>query len=306
MDKYEAFEKLKEYSKNLTAVSYEEIYDLLKNGIRFIPLPIAKLWKNAHIDRVRPNKGATLFKHIDDLGYIKDKNVIDNLLTSFGRANNPHQVMFYGALETTLIDKPRLTAIAETSHIFRIPGTDCTDGEHYTVSRWETQKEMFVIEVVFSEYALKNNPDIAKSFQNQTKLLQEHNLEPKEIAFHLEFLKFISEEFSKRVTNPEEYKISAAYTNIALLHPDVSGITYPSVQTDYFGVNIVLTPNVVDTYIIPKICSTQILYKKGMKSLIANGKYYCKEIDVNKDIEWKEHEPEILTTKEQVREHLKE
>lgn len=306
MDKYQAFGKLKEYSKKLTEVSYNEIYDLLKNGIRSIPLPVAKLRKSAYIDRVRPNNGTALFKHIDDLGYIKDINVIDNLLNSFGRANNPHQVMFYGALETALIDKPRLTAIAETSHIFRIPGTDCLDGEHYTVSRWETQKELFVVEVVFSEYALKNNPDIAKSFQNQTKFLEEHNLEPQEIAFHLDFLKFISEEFSKRVTNPEEYKISAAYTNIALLHPDVSGITYPSVQTDYFGVNIVLTPKVVDTCIIPKICSTQILYKKGMKSLIANGRYYCKEIEVDKEIEWKEHESEMLTTKEQIIENLKE
>jgi RES domain len=305
MDKYQAFEKLKEHSKNLTSVSYEEIFDLLKNGIRLIPLPIAKIWKYANIDRVRPNNGTELFKHIDELGYIKDKNVIDNFLTSFGRANNPHQVMFYGALETTLIDKPRLTAIAETSHIFRIPGTDCTEGKHYTVSRWETQKELFVVEVVFSEYALKNNPDIAKSFQNQTKLLQEHNLEPKEIAFHLDFLKFISEEFSKKVTNPEEYKISAAYTNLAILHPDVSGITYPSVQTDYFGINIVLMPEVVKKYIKPKICSTQILYKKGMKSLIVNGKNYCKDIDINKDIQWKEHESEILTTKEQVIEHLK-
>ena len=169
MDKYEAFEKLKECSKNLTSVSYDEIVDLLKNGIKFIPLPIAKLWKNAFIDRVRPNKGTELFKHIDQLGYIKDKYVIDNVLTSFVRANNPHQVMFYGALETSLIDKPRLTAIAETSHIFRVPGTDCIDGEHYTVSRWETQEELLVVEVVFSEYALKNNPDIAKSFENQKK-----------------------------------------------------------------------------------------------------------------------------------------
>lgn len=305
MDKFEAFAKLKKYSKNLSAVSYDEIYDLLKNGIRNIPLPIAKLWKNSYIDRVRPNKGTALFNHIDELGYIKDENVINNYLTSFGRANQPHQVMFYGALKTTLIAQPRLTAIAETSNIFRIPGTDCEEGGHYTVSRWETQEELCVVEVVFSEYALKNNPDIAKSFQNQTNFLQEHNLGPQEIAFHLDFLKFISEEFSKRVINPEDYKISAAYTNLALSHSNVSGITYPSVQTDYFGVNIVLPPEIVDTYLIPKICSTQILYKKGMKSLIAIGKHYCKDINNKKNIEWKEHKPEILTTKEQIIEHLK-
>ena len=117
MDKYEAFEKLKEHAKNLEDVSYEEIYDLIKNGIGFLPLPLAKVRKNVFIDRVRANNGATLFKHIDELGYIKDKYVIDNFLTSFGRANNPHQVLFYGALKTELIDKPRLTAIAETSRL---------------------------------------------------------------------------------------------------------------------------------------------------------------------------------------------
>ena len=136
MDKYEAFELLKEYAKNLENVSYDEIYDLLKNGIKFIPLPLAKIRANAFIDRVRLNKGEVLFEHIDQLGYIKDKYVIDNILTSFGRANNPHQVMFYGALETELIDKPRLNAIAETSHVFRVKDTDCIDGETYTVSRW--------------------------------------------------------------------------------------------------------------------------------------------------------------------------
>lgn len=304
MDKYEALEKLKEYAKNLNSVSYEEIYDLLQNGIRFIPLPIAKVRKNAFIDRVRQNKGETLFKHIDELGYIKDKYVIDNVLKSFGRANNPHQVMFYGALETALIDKSRLTALAETSHIFRIKGTDCIEGELYTVSRWETQEEFLVVEVVFSEYALKNNPEVAESFENQKKLLQEHNLEKEELAFHLDFLKFISEEFSKKVTNTEDYKISVAYTNLALLHPDVKGIVYPSVQTEYFGINMVLPPETVNRYIKPIICSTAIVYKKGMNSLIANGKHYCKGIDLLSEINWKEHDSGILTTKEQVKEHL--
>lgn len=305
MDKFEAFEKLKEYSKKLTEVSYEEIYDLLKNGIKLIPLPLAKLRAHSNIDRVRPNKGTTLFKHIDELGYIKDQEVIDKYLTSFGRANTPHQVMFYGALETSLIDKQRLTAIAETSHLFRNTGIDCEEGEHYTVSRWETQKELCVVEVVFSDYALKNNPDIVKSFDNQKKFLEQHNLAPQDLEFHLQFLKFISEEFSKKVTNPEEYKISAAYTNLALLCPKVNGIMYPSVQTEYFGVNIVLTPETIDDCVIPKICSTQIVHKRGMKSLIANGQHYCENIEQDKEIEWKELSSDLLTTKEELEEHLK-
>jgi len=198
--------------------------------------------------------------------------------------------MFYGALKTSLIKEQRLTAIAETLYNFKDSGTDCIDGKYYTVSRWTTQNKLSVVEVVFSEYALKNNPDIARSYENQKRILQELNLGQDEVNFQLEFLKFISEEFAKQVSNPECYKISVAYTNLALLCPDVSGIAYPSVQTEYFGVNIVLSPEIVDKYLKPTICSTHIVFKKGMETLIENGKHYCKEIDTNKEIEWKEYD----------------
>ena len=303
MDKYEAFEKLKEYSKDLSSVSYEEILDLIKNGIKYIPIPLAKVRGKAHIDRVRPNKGEALYDHIDKLGYIKDKDIIEKL-KSFGRANLPHQVMFYGALETSLIDKQRLTAIAETSHLFR-ENKDCIEGEHYTVSRWETQEEFLVVEVVFSEFALKNNPDIQTSFEKQKQLLKDHGLDQKEMEFHLEFLKFISEEFSKKVINSDDYKISAAYTNIVLTHPDVNGISYPSVQTEYFGVNIVLTPEAVDKYLKPIVCSTQIVYKNGQNTLIANGHHYCDSIDKSKNIEWKEKDKATILDYEEVKKHIK-
>lgn len=306
MNKFDAFEKLKEYSKKLSTVSYNEIYDLMENGIKQIPITLAKIGKGEHIDRVRQNKGKNLFNHINQLGYIKDKNVIDNVLTSFGRANCPHQVMFYGALRTSQIDKQRFTAIAETSHIFRNQGTNCIDGEYYTVSRWEANNEFFVVEIVFSEYALNNNPDIVRSFEKQKSFFLNQNLAEGEVNFYIDFLKFISEEFSKKVSNSNsyDYKICAAYTNLVMLHPDVSGIIYPSVQTEYFGVNIVLPPETVDKYLKPIVCSTQIVYKKGQKSFIANGEHYCKEIDVNVELKWQEHDKSILTSKQQVIAHL--
>lgn len=116
--------------------------------------------------------------------------------------------------------------------------------------------------------------------------------------------RFISEEFSKKVTSQEDYKISAAYTNIALLHPEVNGISYPSVQTEYFGVNIVLTPEGVDKYLLPTICSTQIVYRNGLKTLIVNGEHYCDKIDVADNIQWKEHDKSILTDKGEIAKHL--
>lgn len=304
MDKFEAFEKLKEYSKDLSLVSYEEIFDLIKNGIKKVPIPVAKVIKNSYIDRARPNNGIELFKNINELGYIKNDEVITNVLTSFGRANCPHQVMFYGAIKTAKIDKPRLTAIAEISHLFR-NNSDSLDGIHYTVSRWETNDEFLVAEVVFSEYALKNNPDIFESFEKQIGFLKELNLSEEEIEFYKKFLIFISEEFSKKAVKPCDYKISAAYTNIVLLNLDIKGISYPSVQTEYFGINIVLNPESVDKYLTPKICSTQIVYKNGKNTLITNGEYYCDEIVVSKDIQWQRRDKSLLSDYEEVKRHLK-
>lgn len=305
MNKFEAFEKLKEYSKDLSSVDYDEIYDLLKNGIQKIPLSLAKVKANINIDRVRKNKNSELFTNISELSYIKDKYVIDKFLTTFGRANLPHQVMFYGALQTSHIAQQRLTAIAETSSLFRVPNQNCIEGEVYTVSRWEVQNEFLVVEVVFSEYALANNSDIRKAFENQKKFLEAHNLPKEDLEFHLEFLKFISEQFSKKVNNPDDYKISAAYTNLVLLHPDVNGVAYPSVQTDYFGVNIVLPPEIVDRILKPTVCSTQIVYKNGLHTFIANGENFCDEIDQAKDLIWKKTDKKDLSNYDEVKVHIK-
>ena len=81
MTKEEAFEKLKEFSKKLDTISYDEIYTLLRESVRRIPIPLAKFHKNGELDRARLNKGDALYNSLDDLGYIKDRNVIDNFLT---------------------------------------------------------------------------------------------------------------------------------------------------------------------------------------------------------------------------------
>lgn len=134
--------------------------------------------------------------------------------------------------------------------------------------------------------------------------MEAHNLSKKDLEFHLEFLKFISEQFSKRVINPDDYKISAAYTNLVLLHPDVNGVAYPSVQTDYFGVNIVLPPEIVDSILKPKVCSTQIVYKNGLHTLIANGENFCDEIDQTKDIIWKQTDKKDLSNYDEVKRRI--
>ncbi|SEM64991.1 hypothetical protein SAMN05421856_10570 [Chryseobacterium taichungense] len=301
MTKEEAFEKLKEFSKKLDTISYDEIYTLLRESVRRIPIPLARFHKDRELDRARLNKGDTLYNSIDDLGYIKDRNVIDNFLTEFGRANKPHQVMFYGAIRTSPIDKPRVTAIAETSKLFQDKNGYNLDGEKYTISRWISNEEFFVAEMVFAEEAIKNNPDIKRSFEKQIGFADE--LDEDDIEFYKEFLIFISEEFARKIEKNDDYKISVAYTNLILEHPQVEGVMFPSVQTNYFGANLVIPVETVEKYFTPQVCSTHILYKTPEKTLIANGEHYCDEI-TGQEINWKLTDEQYLSSKEEIKRHF--
>ena len=285
-EKIKAFSLLKKYADRLTEVTYDEIVNLLRNGIKQIPFTITKLHKGHFIDRARKNENNKLYKHIDELSYIKDTYVIQNKLTKYGRVNLPHQVMFYGALETPYIDKPRETAIAETSDLFRNVQQNQFGEEYYTVSRWRIKEELEGVEIVFSDDALKNSKYIRKSYEKQKQYLEGQELTKQEKDFYLEFLRFISNQFSKRVNNYEEYKISVAYANIALSKRYNNFIVYPSVQTEYWGENIALKPEIVDKYLEPVICSTHILYKDTNGALIDNDRYRAQNIDFSKDLEW--------------------
>lgn len=301
MSKEEALLKLKEYSAKLEKISYDEVYNLLRESIIRIPIPMARFHKNHVLDRARLNKKDDLYKFIDDLGYIKNQHIIDNILNEFGRANKPHQVMFYGAMKTSLLDKPRVTAIAETSALFQDPNGFNLAGEMYTVSRWESNEAFLVAEMVFAKTAIKNNPDVKRAFENQINFAD--NLDERDIDFYKEFLIFISEEFARKIKKNDDYKISVAYTNLIMEHPDIEGVMFPSVQTNYLGANLVISPGTVDRYFIPKVCSTQILYKTPEKTLITNGKHYCDEITGN-DISWKMTDVQYLSDEEEVKKYF--
>lgn len=252
------------------------------NDIKRIPIPLAKLHQNIEIERVRAhNNKVELFKSIDDLGYIKDKNVISKL-EKFGRANRPHQVLFYAAIRTSQIPKSRVTAILETSKVAQDPTKESLSGELFTVSRWRNREELIVLEVVFAEEALENSAEVKNSFEKQISMFNQ--TKGADIEFNKDFLIFISEEFARKTKNHNDYKISTAYTELVFKRPDVQGITYPSVQTNYLGQNIVLPTSVVDEFLYPEVCSTAILYKKNGKTNITPGEFYSKKLEGK--IEW--------------------
>lgn len=171
MSPKEAFSLLKKLSLNLRDVGYYEVLALMR-VIGRLPIPIARIPVGVSIDRVRKNIGEKLFSAVDDLSYITDPNVIRDRLTEYGRANKPHTVMFYGAVESSLVRHQRITAIAETSALWQDKAANNIGGEFYTVGRWVTTSELFVAEMVFATEALAINPDIQIAYLKQAEFLK--------------------------------------------------------------------------------------------------------------------------------------
>lgn len=303
MTNREALQRLQEISLQLHEVDYNYIMELLKKSVRKIPIPLAKLHQYATVDRARKNIGNNLFTSADQLTYIKDQNVIDNYLTEFGRANKPHEPMFYGAIKSSVLDKPRATAIAETSKLFQDPEGHNLEGELYTISRWENKSEIIVVEVVFAAEAIKINPDIKKAFEKQTEFAREAGAD--DLEFYTDFLIFISEQFARKTKSHNDYKIAAAYTELVLQHPDVRGVMFPSVQTGYMGVNIVFPPNVVDDNLELLFATTHKLYKSQQKTLISNHMKCLNAQQNPENLEWQDTEQQYLTNEEYIKEYFK-
>jgi hypothetical protein len=302
MTPQEALQILEERATHLANVEYDEIMYLLQHGIRRIPIPVARLFQGALIDRVRPNIGENLFTCTDDLTYIKNEQVIQEKLTEFGRGNCPHQSMFYGALETTEIREQRLTALAETSALYQDPAGVNLAGELYTVSRWRTIQELQVVEMVFSPGAIAASRDTERGFHNQVALLAAHGLGDE--AFLREFLVFISGQFARHKQTHHDYKISAAYTNAVLFHRDISGVSYPSVQTKYKGWNLVLPPSTVDQYLVLESAVTQRLHKNAPHMYINNHMECTDPLRDLQQLNWLPTDPVHIAGQEEIRAEL--
>ena len=280
-------------SKRLESISDVDIYNLLKKGFSYIPVPIYHLPKGLTTDRIRVNNKERLFNNISELGYIKDKSIL-NKMNYFGRANLPRQSMFYASIKSSNISYERLTAIAETTNCVLDKESIDLEGKLLTLSRWELQSSIPVLQMVFSKEALKNNQEVKKAFDTQVQHISKINNIDKQ--FCNEFLAFISDEFAKIVTDSFEYKISAIFTQIILEeHPKVKGIMFPSVQTVYQGFNVVFPIKTVDEYLKPILCGVFKLYKNGLQVLLENRGYYSRSIKGDGTILWSKEEGNLIS-----------
>jgi hypothetical protein len=256
------------YRDRLDEIEYEDIKTLIKESIRHIPIALAKLHKGAAIDRARINQNIPFFNSQNELSYITDEEDIKKYLTEFGRANKPHQPLFYGALASELIKENRMTAYLETSTLLRDTEVINLEGELFTLSRWITNQELIVPEIVFSEKAIVSNPQIAESFTLHYNALMQEPM--RELA--LRQLQLFSQEFARKANSHHDYKIAVAYADLLMSEGNHPGVIYPSVQSGYQGYNVVLRPDIVDKHLFLTNVSTHRVHKNKMQLTMAN--YY--------------------------------
>ena len=234
-----------------------------------IPLPIliSQIHAGNYIERIRINKNDEIFTKKTELSYRTDLNNISR----FGRANSPGSSMFYGSVISTPISLPRIVALAETDELLRSKEKGKIDKSFIiTVSKWKILEDIRVAEMVFMKNRIKSTPEIEHAYNFHLKNFRA-NMPEEEVQKLVAVVEFFSEEFAKAsVDFDTDYKLSAAYAQIALRSGSVKGLIYPSVRTDYEGSNLALLPEVVDENLLLEEAIIVHVKIKGKKVFLDN------------------------------------
>lgn len=127
---------------------------------------------------------------------------------------------------------------------------------------------------------------------------------PDEVDFYTEFVVFISDQFARPKRTHHDYMISTAYAEYAMNKAGLDGVAFPSVQTRYYGQNVVLKPTVVDKFLTIEVLSTQRVYKNRMNNFVANHKNCANPGDCADNIVWTDLDPQFMSTKEDIEKAL--
>jgi hypothetical protein len=222
--------RLKELKEEETISSYSHIKNILKNQI--IPVPLYEYKPYRLIRYRRHNKGEEFFNYSHELSYRTD--ILD--IHNFGRANEPGQGMFY-----CNDNKNQETGIAEAVSIFR--GNKDSKEEILTIGAWDLNKPLNLVLILPIEQNFGKNSDFDKIKEYYNRL--ENSKEFEDLK---RFNDFLANEFTLDLEkHKSNYKITCAFTNyIREKFPEIDGIIYSSVKSEYNGTNIVLWPEVVN------------------------------------------------------------
>lgn len=259
---------------DLKTYPYEEIKKQLRNfgniaviGVNFNP--------DRAIHRARINSDELFYLHEHQMSYRKDTDQI----TSYGRAHRPGQAMFYGAVDSTGYDKAVLMCMYECSSNFGKGSSEFT--ELVTSGKWIVQKDITVAAMVSKQDFSEANPELLELNKAFNEFITKFPERTEDLQLISEF---ISYEFGKDVTYDYEYKISAAFTEIAL-ELGVHGILYPSVKAKGYGFNVAIRPDIIDNHTkLDKLLVNQLHARN--KQVVINNHSICVKFLPDRKFVW--------------------
>lgn len=222
--------RLKELKEDNSVSSYTHIKNILKNQL--IPI-IYTEFKPFRLIRYRKhNEDEDFFESSEELTYRKD---ILNI-NKFGRLNEPGQGYFY-----CNDNKNQNTGIAEIVSVFR--GNEDSNEEILTIGTWNVNQNLKLAVILPNNENIGINSEFDKLKEDYNKFDDSEHFEDVKILNE-----FIANEFTLDLEkHKSNYKITCAYSNyIKEQFPEIDGIIYASVKSEFSGTNIVLWPEVVE------------------------------------------------------------
>lgn len=250
----EAIEKLK--NVDLEKVNQDEIIEIF-NSFGYIIFQSVLFEPGRIIFRSRPAQYGEYYTKIEEISYPKKPPKI-------GRGSDGRQI-FYGSVPTKNVKLGRIVSYVEVSNIW-YEEDPYYDKESITCGRWIVKKPFRLAVIAHHNIYDESNVE-TKELHDKFKLELKEIPEIAEEA--LMILNFFAEEFSKKVVNQWEYKISAAVTEAAI-QAGLGGVMYPSFQTEYKGLNVALTNDIVDNCLELEAVMGVDVFRKGKETISDN------------------------------------
>jgi len=193
-----------------------------------------------YVYRVRPNDGREQYETIEQLWYPRDPTLVKR----FGRANYPNRPVFYCS------DSPNTALIEQKIN---------EPGDSYTIltcERMNRAEHPVVLEIGVNDVTGRFNPRLGGDRPHPRVAVAEFLNDDYEFRKYTLFQDFLINQFTKLV-GPEDdhlYKITAVITEQILSKTGVDGICFPSVQSDFKGVNVAFTTQASDRLYRPIQC----------------------------------------------------
>lgn len=236
---------------DLYSILYHKFFYLIDK----IPFAVYRKKPGNVVFRCRQNFNGEVFKNYKQISYPPKEYI-----TKYGRANFPHESIFYGCIPSQLSNDDDEMIAAYNACILETDKDLLSDvrGDFkttYTVGKWAANdSESNFAYLPFSHSAFLRNPmirNIANLF-HQCALQLYPQKEVDEII--IPFQKYISFKFSARKTSKNDYILTNAFKNALLNYYNLNGgrldgIIYSSPMTHCAAINVVLTAEFVDKFL---------------------------------------------------------